>query len=219
MLFRSYSGICTKERILPNVKNIQQTLKKLNDCTEIPAEELKKGIDAFLKQCSQKDSAYIDRIETWKEALKTDAFKEGVIATEEIKKMLNMRTKAARDFAKFFEEKYGQCFFSSLRSREKDNIYKLSHMFNIKYKCIESAREETFKFGIGLNYGALKKKYPYTCIVRELRSQNGVYKDEMQQYLDILRMMCVDFVRINEPTVRPFIIKYLNEYIRANQNL
>lgn len=193
--------LLTKEKTLPNIEALMDTLKKTDGKDKVKKDILVKAIKDFESNYSE----YCDHISKWYDKLSETS---EILTKKEIKKILNMRTNAASAFNRFFHKKYDIWIDGELRKEEFESIYQMSNLLNIKYEYNENDyhNEHTFIYYVGAKSKRLS--YPNACSIRKVISLGSEL-----EYEELLPLMAVEFVRNSQYTVLPFPYKYLMEYI------
>lgn len=195
--------LLTREKTLPNISVLMDTLRETEAKGRVSKELLLKAIEDF--ETDNIDSK--ECISEWKNKLLAET---GIITKETLKKILNMRTGIASKFNRFLHEKYGVWIDGELRKREFEATYQIGNILNIKYEYNDNDYLDgrTFVYYVGAKGKNKKTKYPNACCIRKVISLG-----EELEYEEVLPLMAVEFVRNSQYTVLPFPFKYLREYI------
>ena len=187
--------ILTKEKTLPNIAALMDTLKK-TDIKKVSKEILLKAIKDF----EIINPKYFDSISKWKEKLLNTTEK---LTKQEVKKILNMRTNAASNFNRFLHNKYGIWIDGELRKEEFEAIYQIRNLLNIKFQYNEDDYIDGHTFVYYVGAKSKRTSYPNACCIRKV-----VTLGEKLEYEELLPLMVVEFVRNSQYTVLPFPYKY-----------
>ena len=193
--------ILTKEKTLPDIEVLMDTLRETNEKEQVSKEMILKGIREFEVEYPE----YKEYIVNWKENFK-DA--NGYLTKAQVKKLLNMRTKASSTLNRYFHEKYNLWIDGELRKNEFEATYQIGNLLNIRFRYNETdyVNDRSFAYYVGAK--SKKRSYPNACCIRKV-----VALGEKIEYEELLPLMAVDFVRNNQYTVLPFPYKYLREYV------
>ena len=193
--------ILTKEKTLPDIEVLMDTLRETNEKEQVSKEMILKGIREFEVEYPE----YKEYIANWKENFK-DA--NGYLTKAQVKKLLNMRTKASSTLNRYFHEKYNLWIDGELRKNEFEATYQIGNLLNIRFRYDETdyVNDRSFAYYVGAK--SKKLSYPNACCIRKV-----VALGEKIEYEELLPLMAVDFVRNNQYTVLPFPYKYLREYV------
>lgn len=193
--------LLTREKTLPNISALMDTLMETDVKERVSKELLLKAIDDF--ETENIDSR--DCISEWKNKVSAET---EMITKKAVKKILNMRTGIASRFNRFLHEKYGVWIDGELRKEEFEATYQIGNLLNIKYEYKEKDYLDgrTFVYYVGAKSKRLA--YPNACCMRKVISLG-----EELEYEEVLPLMAVEFVRNSQYTVLPFPFKYLREYI------
>lgn len=195
--------LLTKEKTLPNISVLMDTLKKSDVNQKVSKQIILEALEGFEKE-SVKD---IEKIFGWREQLLEET---EMITKKQIKKILNMRCDAASRFNRYLDKNYGVLIDGELRKGEMEAHYQISNILDIKYEYIENdfLDGEAFKYYVGAKSTNPRLAYPNACCVRKVVSLG-----DKVEFEEMLPLMAVDFVRNSQYTVLPFPFKYLREYI------
>ena len=193
--------LLTREKTLPNISALMDTLMETDVKERVSKELLLKALDDF--ETENIDSK--DCIFEWKNKVSEET---EMITKKALKKILNMRTGIASKFNRFLHEKYGVWIDGELRKGEFEATYQIGNLLNIKYEYNENDYLDgrTFVYYVGAK--SKKLAYPNACCMRKVISLG-----EELEYEEVLPLMAVEFVRNSQYTVIPFPYKYLREYI------
>lgn len=193
--------LLTREKTLPNISALMNTLIETDAKESVSKELLLKAIDDF--ETENIDSR--NCISEWKNKVSTET---EMITKKTVKKILNLRTGIASRFNRFLHEKYGVWIDGELRKGEFEATYQIGNLLNIKYEYNEKDYLDgrTFVYYVGAKSKRLA--YPNACCMRKVISLG-----EELEYEEALPLMAVEFVRNSQYTVLPFPFKYLREYI------
>lgn len=194
--------LLTKEKTLPNIVALKNTLKDTNGEEKVSKEILVKAIEDFETEYP----GFGERIFEWKVKL---AEETGMITKKALKKILNMRTNAASMFNRFLQENYHIWVDGELRKSEFESIFQIGNLLNIKYEYITDDYLDGSAFVYYVGAKSKKTSYPNACCMRKVIS----FGDHLE-YEELLPLMAVEFVRNSQYTVLPFPYKYLREYIK-----
>lgn len=195
--------LLTREKTLPNISALMDTLIETDAKERVSKEILLKAINDF-------ETEYIaagEIISEWKNKLSVET---EMITKKSIKKILNMKSGTASKFNRFLHQKYGIWIDGELRKGEFEYLYKIGNLLNIKYDYNENDYLDgrAFVYYVGAKGNNKKTKYPNACCMRKVISLG-----ETLEYEEALPLMTVEFVRNSQFTVLPFPFKYLREYI------
>lgn len=193
--------LLTREKTLPNISALMDTLRETDVKERVSKETLLKALEDF--ETENMDSK--DCIFEWKSELSKET---EMINKKEIKKILNMRTGIASKFNRFLHEKHGIWIDGELRKAEFEAIFQIGNLLNIKYEYNENDYLDGYTFVYYVGAKSKKLKYPNACCIRKVISLGDTL-----EYEEMLPLMVVEFVRNNQYTVLPFPYKYLREYI------
>lgn len=195
--------LLTREKTLPNITALMDTLKETDVKDKVSKEILLKALEDF--EIAYSD--YKECIFEWKYKLSEEA---EMISKGAVKKILNMRKnkKSASLFNRFLHEKYEIWIDGELRKGEFEAIYQIGNLLNIKYEynANDYIDGHTFVYYVGAK--SKKRTYPNACCMRKVISLG-----DNLEYEEMLPLMAVEFVRNSQYTVLPFPYKYLREYI------
>lgn len=195
--------LLTREKTLPNISALMDTLIETDAKERVSKEILLKAINDF-------ETEYIaagEIISEWKNKLSVET---EMITKKSIKKILNMKSGTASKFNRFLHQKYGIWIDGELRKGEFEYLYQIGNLLNIKYDYNENDYLDgrAFAYYVGAKGNNKKTKYPNACCMRKVISLG-----ETLEYEEALPLMTVEFVRNSQFTVLPFPFKYLREYI------
>lgn len=195
--------LLTREKTLPNISALMDTLIETDTKERVSKEILLKAINDF-------ETEYIaagEIISEWKNKLSVET---EMITKKSIKKILNMKSGTASKFNRFLHQKYGIWIDGELRKGEFEYLYQIGNLLNIKYDYNENDYLDgrAFVYYVGAKGNNKKTKYPNACCMRKVISLG-----ETLEYEEALPLMTVEFVRNSQFTVLPFPFKYLREYI------
>lgn len=195
--------LLTREKTLPNISALMDTLIETDAKERVSKEILLKAINDF-------ETEYIAAgkiISEWKNKLSVET---EMITKKSIKKILNMKSGTASKFNRFLHQKYGIWIDGELRKGEFEYLYQIGNLLNIKYDYNENDYLDgrAFVYYVGAKGNNKKTKYPNACCMRKVISLG-----ETLEYEEALPLMTVEFVRNSQFTVLPFPFKYLREYI------
>lgn len=193
--------ILTKEKTLPNIEAIADTLRKTYAKDKVSKETLLKGINDFSINYPQ----YQKEIADWNTKFTNTV---EILTKEKVKKLLNMKTNAASDLNRFLHDKYDLWIDGELRKNEFEAIYQISNLLNIKFQYNKSDYLDGVYFLYYVGAKSKKRSYPNGCRIRKV-----ITLGEKLEYEELLPLMAVEFVRNSQYTVLPFPFKYLREYI------
>lgn len=193
--------LLTREKTLPNITALMDTLKETDGKEKVSKEILLKAMEDF--EIANPDS--VECISEWRCKLSDEA---EMITKKAVKKILNMRTNLASLFNRFLHEKYSVWIDGELRKGEFEAIFQIGNLLNIKYEynTNDYADGNTFVYYVGAK--SKKLSYPNACCMRKVISLG-----DNLEYEELLPLMAVEFVRNSQYTVLPFPYKYLREYI------
>lgn len=193
--------VLTREKTLPNITALMDTLKETDVKEKVPTELLLRGIADFGTVYPQ----YQEHVSEWN--IKFSDASE-MITKKELKKILNMRTNAASALNRFLHDKYNLWIDGELRKKEFEVTYQFSSLMNIKfqYNEFDDVDGSSFTYYVGSKNKRLS--YPNACCIRKV-----VTLGETLEYEELLPLMAVEFVRNSQYTVLPFPYKYLREYV------
>ena len=195
--------LLTREKTLPNISALMDTLIETDAKERVSKEILLKAINDF-------ETEYIaagEIISEWKNKLSVET---EMITKKSIKKILNMKSGTASKFNRFLHQKYGIWIDGELRKGEFEYLYQIGNLLNIKYDYNENDYLDgrAFVYYVGAKGNNKKTKYPNACCMRKVISLG-----ETLEYEEALPLMTVELVRNSQFTVLPFPFKYLREYI------
>ena len=195
--------LLTREKTLPNISALMDTLIETDAKERVSKEILLKAINDF-------ETEYIaagEIISEWKNKLSVET---KMITKKSIKKILNMKSGTASKFNRFLHQKYGIWIDGEQRKGEFEYLYQIGNLLNIKYDYNENDYLDgrAFVYYVGAKGNNKKTKYPNACCMRKVISLG-----ETLEYEEALPLMTVEFVRNSQFTVLPFPFKYLREYI------
>ena len=195
--------LLTREKTLPNISALMDTLIETDAKERVSKEILLKAINDF-------ETEYIaagEIISEWKNKLSVET---EMITKKSIKKILNMKSVIASKYNRFLHQKYGIWIDGELRKGEFEYLYQIGNLLNIKYDYNENDYLDgrAFVYYVGAKGNNKKTKYPNACCMRKVISLG-----ETLEYEEALPLMTVEFVRNSQFTVLPFPFKYLREYI------
>lgn len=195
--------LLTREKTLPNISALMDTLIETDAKERVSKEILLKAINDF-------ETEYIaagEIISEWKNKLSVET---EMITKKSIKKILNMKSGTASKFNRFLHQKYGIWIDGEMRKGEFEYLYQIGNLLNIKYDYNENDYLDgrAFVYYVGAKGNNKKTKYPNACCMRKVISLG-----ETLEYEEALPLMTVEFVRNSQFTVLPFPFKYLREYI------
>lgn len=195
--------LLTREKTLPNISALMDTLIETDVKERVSQEILLKAINDF--EIENIDAR--DCISEWKNKVSAET---EIITKKSIKKILNMHTGIASKFNRFLHQRYGIWIDGELRKGEFEEIYQIGNLLNIKFDYNENDYIDgrTFVYYVGAKGKNKKLKYPNACCMRKVISLG-----ETLEYEEALPLMAVEFVRNSQYTVLPFPYKYLREYI------
>lgn len=193
--------LLTKEKTLPNIEALMNTLQETDDKEKVSKEILIKAMHNF-------ETEYPDSIESvleWKRKLSEEL---GMVTKKELKKILNMRTGVASMFNRFLHENYNIWIDGELRKAEFEATFQIGNLLNIKFEYTTNDYLDGNAFVYYVGAKSKKRSYPNACCMRKVISLGDRLESE-----ELLPLMAVEFVRNSQYTVLPFPYKYLREYI------
>lgn len=193
--------LLTREKTLPNISALMDTLKETDVKERVSKEILLEALDDF--EIENNDSK--EYIFEWKNRISAET---EMITKKTLKQILNMRMGIASKFNRFLHENHGIWIDGELRKREFEATFQIGNLLNIKYEYNENDYVDgrTFVYYVGAK--SKKLTYPNACCMRKVISLG-----ESLEYEEMLPLMAVEFVRNSQYTVLPFPYKYLREYI------
>ncbi len=193
--------VLTKEKTLPNIATLMDTLKE----TDVKEKVQRKTLIQAIKDFEMEYPKYAENTLEWN--CKLSEVTE-MITKKEIKKILNMHTNAASIFNRFLHEKYGIWIDGELRKKEFEAMYQISNLLNIKFEYNENDYIDGYTFVYYVGAKSKRTSYPNACCMRKV-----ITLGEKLEYEELLPLMAVEFVRNSQYTVVPFPYKYLREYM------
>ena len=190
----------TNMHTLPEIKEIDDVLKKASETTEFSGEEWTRLLRiALLKADNQK---VIDKLEeiigTLQEQKQYDK--------KDIFKLLKGNTIKKFVVDSIFEDK-GILLFAFLRNKKTREKY-FSGVIDINYF---QHTDTSARFCVGKIGEGMKQKLERASVIREVQAE----EDSKLIFEELLPLMGVDFVKLGMLTVIPFPFKYLREYART----
>lgn len=195
--------LLTKEKTLPNIEALGDTLKETDVKEKVLKEILLTAMETFVMEHPGSE----DCITEWKSKLSEET---DMITKGSVKKILNMRKNKtiASLFNRFLHEKYGIWIDGELRKGEFEATYQISNLLNIKYEYDQNEYDGHYMvYYVGAK--SKKRSYPNACCMRKVVSAG-----DSLEYEEMLPLMAVEFVRNSQYTVLPFPFKYLREYMK-----
>lgn len=193
--------LLTREKTLPNISVLMDTLKETDVKEKVSKEVLLKAMDEFEISCPN----FKDSVSEWKYKLakETDSLTKNAV-----KKVLNMRTNSASLFNRYLHEKYDIWIDGELRKEEFESTFQIGNLLNIKYEynANDYVDGHTFVYYVGAK--SKKRSYSNACCMRKVISLG-----DKIEYEEMLPLMAVEFVRNSQYTVLPFPYKYLREFM------
>lgn len=196
-----HAVLLTREKTLPNISALADTLKETDAKERVSKERLLEALDDF----ETENGTLKDCIKEWKNTISSET---EMISKKTLKKILNMRTGNASKFNRFLHEKYGIWIDGELRKEEFEATFQIGNLLNIKYEYNENDYLDKCAFVYYVGAKSKKLKYPNACSIRKVISLG-----DSLEYEELLPLMAVEFVRNSQYTVLPFPYKYLREYI------
>ena len=193
--------LLTKEKTLPNIEALMNTLQETDDKEKVSKEILIKAIHHF--ETEHPDS--IESVLEWKRKLSEES---GMVTKKELKKILNMRTGVASMFNRFLHENYNIWVDGELRKAEFEANFQIGNLLNIKFEYTTNDYLDGNAFVYYVGAKSKKRSYPNACCMRKVISLG-----DRLEYEELLPLMAVEFVRNSQYTVLPFPYKYLREYM------
>ena len=190
----------TNMHTLPEIKEIEDVLKRVSETAEFSGEEWTRLLRiALLKADNQK---VIDKLEeiigTLQEQKQYDK--------KDIFKLLKGNTIKKFVVDSIFEDE-GILLFAYLRNKEeREKLF--SGVIDINYF---QKNDTTGRFCVGKIGEGMKAKLERASIIREVQAED----DSKLIFEELLPLMGVDFVKLGMLTVIPFPFKYLREYART----
>ena len=190
----------TNMHTLPEIKEIEDALKKASETTKFSGEEWIRLLKiALLKADNQKVNDKLEEVistlQEQKQYDKKDIFK--LLKGNPLKKFV---------VDSIFEDER-ILLFAYLRNKETREKY-FSGVIDINYFQIN---DTTARFCVGKIGEGMKAKLERASIIREVQAED----DSKLIFEDLLPLMNVDFVKLGMLTVIPFPFKYLREYART----
>lgn len=147
--------LLTREKTLPNISALMDTLIETDAKERVSKEILLKAINDF-------ETEYIaagEIISEWKNKLSVET---EMITKKSIKKILNMKSGTASKFNRFLHQKYGIWIDGELRKGEFEYLYQIGNLLNIKYDYNENDYLDgrAFVYYVGDKGNNKKTKYP-----------------------------------------------------------
>ena len=194
--------IRTKEKTMPNTSAIWSGLKNTNVRDAVARELVLDALQAY-KDFYLDDNVYAEQLAGAVDEL------PATLTKGELKKLMNMRTKAGKRFNRFLHNEYGIWISPEIKDSDFSADYLLENVTDIKYFMDENTDGEgitSFNYYVGPEKSNLQLSIHNASIVRQVQAEEGV------EFQELLPLMAVDFVRIGSYTVLPFPFKYLREY-------
>ena len=190
----------TNMHTLPEIKEIEDTLKKASETSKFSGEEWARLLRiALLKADNQKVidklEEVISTLQEQKQYDKKDIFK--LLKGNPIKKFV---------VDSIFEDE-GILLFAYLRNKETREKY-FSGVIDINYFQLS---DTSARFCVGKIGEGMKEKLERASVIREVQAE----EDSKLIFEELLPLMGVDFVKLGMLTVIPFPFKYLREYART----
>lgn len=198
--------IRTKEKTMPNTSAIWSGLKDTNVKDAVVRELVLDALQAY-KDFYPDDNSYAEQLA--KQLAGADGELQATITKRELKKLMNVRTKAGKRFNRFFHNEYGVWISPEIKDSDFSEDYLLENVTDIKYFMDENTDGDgitSFNYYVGPAKSNLKLSIHNASIVRQVQAEEEV------EFQELLPLMAVDFVRIGFYTVLPFPFKYLREY-------
>ena len=185
---------------LPEIKAIEDTLKRASETAEFSGEEWIRLLKiALLKADNQKVIDQLEEIigtlQEQKQYDKKDIFK--LLKGNPLKKFV---------VDSIFEDE-GILLFAYLRNKETREKY-FSGVIDINYF---QQSDTSARFSVGEIGEGMKEKLKRASVIREVQAE----EDSKLIFEELLPLMGVDFVKLGMLTVIPFPFKYLREYART----
>lgn len=196
-----YTILLTREKTLPDISALMDTLKETDGREKVSKEVLLNALSDF----ETENMELKDCIAGWKNEVSEESAR---ITKKRLKQILNMRTSNASKFNRFLHKNYNIWIDGELRKEEFEAAFQIGNLLNIKYRHNENDYDDGHTFSYCVGAKSKKLKYPNACCIRKVVSSG-----DSPEYEKILPLLAVDFVRNSQYTVRPFPYKYLREYI------
>lgn len=193
----------TNEKTMPNTRNIWQGLKAAKDKDAVLTDIVCEALEAF----SESNPAYDNfSKETRAVLLKLTP----TVTKKELRKIINMRTKAAKQFNRFFYANYDIRISAEMKDQNFEEDYLLENVLDIKYfidEDTDGTGVESLNYYVGPTRKQIQSSIHNASVIRQ------VLAEQRLEFRELLPLMTVDFVRIGQYTVLPFTFKYLREYM------
>ena len=198
--------LLTREKTLPNMHVLMDTLKETDVREKVSTDVLLKALEEFEKEHPESKES----IWGWKQKLNQETL---MITKKKVKEILNMRSGIVCKFNRFLHEKYNIWIDGELRKAEFEADYQISSLLDIKYEYNDNdyLDGDTFVYYVGAK--SKQRSYPSACCMRKVVSMGDTL-----EYEELLPLMAVEFVRNGQYTVLPFPFKYLREYVEQSGN-
>lgn len=197
--------IKTREKTMPNTHAIWQGLKETNEKTALLTDVLIEAVGEFADLYPEQ----ADYAASIVYQLRTST---GPVTKRDMKKMMNMRTKAGKQLNRFLHHTYDIWISPEIKDRTFKDDFMLENITDIKYYEDYNTDGEgihSLNYYVGPRRNGLKLSVYNASIVRQVRAERVI------EFSELLPLMAVDFVRIGQYTVLPFPYKYLREYQRS----
>ena len=194
--------IRTKEKTMPNTSAIWKGLKATNVRDAIIRDVVIGALGAY-KEFNPADDMYADSLAA------VLGEQQPTFTKGELKKLMNMRTKAGKRFNRFLHNEYGIWVSPEIKDSDFSDEYLLENVTDIKYFIDEDTDGEgitSLNYYVGPTKASLQLSIHNASIVRQVQAEEEV------EFEELLPLMAVDFVRIGSYTVLPFPFKYLREW-------
>lgn len=192
----------TNEKTMPNTRNIWQGLKSAKDKDAVLTDVVCEALEAF----SENNPEYDHFVKMVKETLMEWT---PTITKKELRKIINMRTKAAKQFNRFFYANYDIRISAEMKDQDFEDDYLLENVLDIKYFIdddTDGTGEKSLNYYVGPTRKQIQTSIHNASVVRQVLAEQEL------EFKELLPLMTVDFVRIGQYTVLPFTFKYLREY-------
>ena len=204
----------TDEHVIPNVQLIRHNLKQAN--TKFSVNSLLTYLNEFSQDFEPNEISNYKNLVTEK----LNSLGKEEAPYNELQKCLCANIAGCktfyRQFSLFLKEEKGIVFNTHIRTKEGERIgYEMSNIQQIfAYQSIDydlQPIKQSFSYVVG-NKGNLKQEgIQKGFVVRRIVRRNGNVVDK-DMVKTILEMSSVDFVRLEQWTVLPFMAKLLKEY-------
>ena len=197
--------ILTKEKTMPNIKNLWNGLQETDVRGAVLRDELIEMIEVF----AEEQAKYEDYCKDLSVQLKS---MNPTVTKDEVKRLMNLRCDAAKALNRYMHNNFGIWISPEIKDTAFETDYLLENVLNIKYfeKYDEYKGEHSSNYYVGPKRPQLQSSIHNASAIRQVLS-TGV----QIEFQELIPLMPLEFVRNNQYPVSPFPFKFLRVYLNC----